>query len=851
MVYSEIVKLLPISSYLPSIFNALVEYGQLILQAEPGAGKSTAVPLHLLSQLSKTDGKILMLEPRRLAAKSIAQFLAKQLNEKVGETIGYQIRNERRVGAHTRLEIITEGILTSRIQNDPELSDVGLVIFDEFHERSIHADLGLTLCKEVRTAYNESLKILVMSATIDTQKVSQFLDNAPIIESEGRCFPVNTHYLTRPVNSHYANEWLPELNKLVLNALQETNGDVLVFLPGLGEINRSLKALSSQLDSENYLVLPLYGALNAEQQQKALQVDKAGRQKVVLATNIAETSLTIENISAVVDSGYERVSLYDVSSGMTRLITQRISLASAQQRQGRAGRVQAGHCYRLWTESQQQALKPFSAEEITTTDLTSLQLSLLQWGVKSFTELDWLTPPPKAHIDAAITLLQRLDLINPQIGFSPKGLKAINYTLEPRFSALLASLQNEPDSIKSMACDLVSVLSDSHFLHAPDDADLVTRLLAIQLYRENRQQALKAYPIKAGIAEQLLINASKLGKQLAIQKTVQHSLLQLQTTLGQLVAMAYPDRVGKCRSLSSTENRYLLSNGKGAVLPEYNQLKNSEWLAIADLDGQRNEGRIFLATAVEQTQLEEALGFETSASYRFEEKSQKIVGKQQTKLGAIVLNEQALSQPDNTKIQACLHQAIIDTDLKILPWSKNNQAWLNRVIWLMQHNPESTQNWPDFTLPGLVTSIDDWLFAYIEGIYSVKALQNVALMDLLKARLPYEALALIDIQAPETYVTPSGKKLKIDYSGQRPKVSVVLQEMFGELSSPQLAWGKVNLAFELLSPAQRPIQTTSDLAHFWQNSYFEVAKEMKGRYPKHRWPEQPLEEKAGRSIKSK
>ena len=842
---------LPITPYLPSILQQLAEQQVLVLQAEPGAGKSTAVPLYLLANMSSDKGKILMLEPRRLAAKSIAQYLAKQLNEPVGHTVGYQVRNERKISSNTRLEIITEGILTSKIQNDPELKDVSLVIFDEYHERSIHADLGLTLCKDIRSGYNESLKVLVMSATINTQKVSAFLDNAPIIESEGRCFPVSTHYLTRPVKSNHARDWLPELISFIAQALAETDGDVLVFLPGQGEIKRCLETLTNQLDLAKIVVLPLYGGLKNDQQQQAILPDKQGRQKVVLATNIAETSLTIENISAVVDSGFERVSLYDVSSGMSRLLTQRISLASANQRQGRAGRVQAGQCYRLWTQSQQQALKPFSAEEITTTDLASLQLSLVQWGVKNYTDLDWLTLPPKAHIDAALNLLQRLDLINTNQALTAKGKRAIQFSIEPRFASLLVSVANADSSIQAMACDLVAVLQDSHFLHASDDADLVTRMLALQSYRKDRQQAVKRYQIKTAIAEQALINAKKMASLLGCKVLAEHDLSALQSQLGGLVAKIYPDRIAKRRTQQSNENRYLLSNGKGATLGEFNHLKNSDWLAIADLDGQRKDGKIFLAAHIEQAVLAETIGFETKAYYRYEPTTQKIVGKQQTKLGAIVLAEADLTESDKEQLQACLRQAIIDSDLKRLNLSKNLQAWLNRVNWLTLQNLQQTQDWPDFTLPGLVNSVEQWLFPYIESITSVKELTKVDISSLIKSRLPYEYMAEIDSQAPEYYVTPTGKKIKIDYSGQLPKVSVVLQELFGELSSPKLAWGKTNLAFEMLSPAQRPIQVTSDLANFWQSSYFEVAKEMKGRYPKHRWPDKPLEEKAGRSIKSK
>lgn len=837
---------LPIEPYLADIAKTLAETDVLVLQADPGAGKSTAVPLYLLQNLDLGGKKILMLEPRRLAAKSIAEYLAKQLGEKVGDSIGYQIRHERKVGANTRLEIITEGILTQRLQSDPEMADTGLVIFDEFHERSIHADFGLSLCQDIRAAFNESLKLLVMSATIDTQMLSEFLDKAPVIQSEGRCFPIQTHYLSQTLSSSHSRDWLPILQKLVVKAIKTTDGDVLVFLPGQGEIKRCLESLNSIFDS-TVVVLPLYGGLRPEAQQQALVVDSKGRQKIVLATNIAETSLTIANISVVVDSGFEKTALYDVSSGMTRLVTQRIARASAEQRQGRAGRVQAGSCYRLWTESQHQTLNAFSTEEITTSDLASLQLSLSQWGLQSHEDLAWITPPPKPHIKAAQSLLNNLELIDRKNKLTAKGQKALLLNSEPRFASLLESVKHEPESLRFLACDLVAVLTDSHFYQSQNDADLVKRLLAIQLYRKNRSAAQKSYPIKTSVAEQVLKTAQRLHPKMQLKGVYEHALTELQQQLGGLVALAFPDRIAKQRDRQS--NRYLLANGKGALIPELNALQNSEWLAIADLDGQRQEGRIYLATQIDQAWLERNIGFKDEAVYFYDKSSQKIVGKQQQHLGQIVLAEQPLKKPDLAKLQACLQQAIVESKLEVLPLKKSTQAWLNRVNWLMSVAPQA---WPELSTKSLLNSVEKWLFPYMENVHAIQALQQLDLDALIKAILPYEALAEIEKQAPEFYQTPSGKRLKLNYQvGQLPKVSVVLQEVFGELTSPKLAWGQVNMSFELLSPAQRPIQVTSDLENFWLSSYFEIAKEMKGRYPKHRWPDQPLLEKAGRSIKAK
>lgn len=843
---------LPIYPQLSSVVEALTQQDQLVLVAQPGAGKSTAVPLYLLEHLALQGKKIVMLEPRRLAVKSIANFLASQLNEPVGQTVGYQIRNEQKASAQTRLEIVTEGVLTARIQQDPELHNIGLIIFDEFHERSIHADLGITLCKDIRSAFNESLKLLVMSATIESQVISDYLDQAPVLQSEGRCFPVQTNYLPKPVTINHPRDWLPQFIKLIQQALKSTDGDILAFLPGQAEIKQTIESLEQHLDINSTVVLPLYGALKAEQQQQALVLDEQGRQKVVLATNIAETSLTIENVSAVVDSGLERVSTYDVSSGMNRLMTQRISQASADQREGRAGRVQAGHCFRMWTETQQQSLTSHSVPEIMSSDLSSLRLSLAQWGVKKETELDWLTMPPKAHYDASTELLTQLGLLQ-DLTLTEKGKKSVALNIEPRYASLLVSIEGEDDTIKSLTCDLVAVLSENHFFYSREDADIVSRILALQAFRTNRKQACQSYPIKYAVAEQAIKLAKRLAQKMGLYSAYEHSLLELQNHTGRLVALAYPDRLAKSRSSTAqTATKYLMSNGKGAVLQEGNRLKHAEWLAIADLDGQRGEGRIFLAAEVSAEAIQQALGFKEVAHYAYNEKSHRIEGKLQTKLGAIVVKESKLDKPDAEQLKACLRKLLVDSKLAILPWRAETEKWLNRVNWLCDVAADQCVDWPDVSAKGLLDSMDEWLLPYMQDIDSIQALQKLDVDSLLKARFDYNTLQEIEVQAPEFYQTPTGKKVRVDYQiGQLPKVSVILQELFGELSSPRLAWGKVHIAFELLSPARRPIQITSDLGQFWQASYFEVAKEMRGRYPKHRWPEQPLLERPGKSLKSK
>ena len=841
---------LPINKYLPSITQTLQQQNSLILQADPGAGKSTAVPLYLLANLDLSGKTIWMLEPRRLAAKSIAHYLADCLGEKVGQTIGYQIKNERKISSHTKLEIITEGILTNRLQHDPELADVGLIIFDEFHERSIHADLGLTLCQDIRQGFNESLKILVMSATIDTQQLSNFLDNAPIIISEGRCFPVSEHYLSKPVLSNQPRDWLGNLQKLILKAYNDSGkGDCLVFLPGQGEIKRVQNWLSTIVDSSQTVAYPLYGSLSAKQQQQAMSLDKQGRRKIILATNIAETSLTLPNITSVVDSGFERRSLYDVNSGMTRLIMQRISNAAAAQRQGRAGRLQAGACYRLWTSQQQKTLNEFSPEEIITTDLDALCLTLSQWGIKSFKELNWLTAPPTPHINASTSLLKKLALINNNNQLTTKGQQAVNFGVAPRFASLLATVATEPTVIQNLAADLVAVLSENNFLQTKDDADLVHKVMALQSYRQHKKQALTQYQLKPHSAEQALKTANNLIKKLN-SPSQSYNLTQCQTLLAKLVATAFPDRIGKQRNPNS--QRYQLTNGKGALLLEFDKLRPTAWLAIAELDGQKSDGRIYSAIEIDESTVEEIIGFTKHSSYIYNPDKNEILGKQSIKCGAILLAEKPLQEQDPIKMASCLQQAIKTSQLAILPWTKKLKSWLARINWLNNTASTQTDDWPSFESNHLFDDIEEWLFPYIENITSIKALQNIDLTTLLKARLPYPLTAELDKQAPESYLTPSNKLIFIDYSSaNQATVSVVLQEIFGEQTSPNLAWGKVKLSFELLSPGKRPIQKTSDLANFWQSSYFEVIKDMKGQYPKHRWPDKPLEEKPGKSYQAR
>ncbi|MGC9386036.1 MAG: ATP-dependent helicase HrpB, partial [Hydrogenovibrio sp.] len=861
--------------------RALHNASSLVLQAEPGAGKSTAVPLSLLSRHAHDQTalgwlgsqKILLMEPRRLAVKTIAAFLATQLDEPVGQTVGYQIRHERQVSSATRLEIVTEGVLTKRLQQDPELKGVGLLIFDEFHERSIHADLALTLALEVQSALREDLKIMIMSATLDADSVMALLQaqGAEVagLTVPGRCYPVTEHYLAQPLDLTNRAAQLSAVLRQIHQAWQDTDADILVFLPGQAEILRLQERLEAVFNESTWqesgaaVVRPLYGALSAQDQALALVADAQGRRKIVLATNIAETSLTIDGIGAVVDSGLQRKAIYDVVSGMTALTTQRISKASAEQRKGRAGRLSAGQVYRLWTQAQQQALPDYDPPEIQQVDLSDLCLELANWGVQTPDELHWLTPPPRSAYEAARSLLNQLGLMQPGGGLTELGQAASALAGTPRLAAMCLKADKVETLTRvesqTLATDLVGILSERDVLMRYEQADLIQRVLALQHYRESPKSALSAYPLRLAAMRQALKNARSALRVLGVKQPCKPlALSQLQAHCGRLVALAYPDRVARRRPGAQAIASFHMTNGKNAILPEGDPLRNEPWLAVASLDGQRQDGRIFLAAPLMEQDVFSLFAdqIETRAYLGLNAQKTELVALEQQWLLKLRLSETPLSNPQPQRFQTAL-LSLLAQDLSYLPWREKTQAWLNRYNWLARQSrklvAEGTDStaieFPVFDQAWLKAHLSQWLAPYLNGVTSLKALQRLELATLLQHLLSYEQQTLLAQQAPTHYETPSGHRVAIDYSGAYPKVSVILQWMFGEVCSPRLAWGNVPLTFELLSPARRPIQITHDLAGFWQTSYFDVMKEMKGRYPKHRWPLKPLEERPGASVK--
>lgn len=839
--------MLPITEFLPQVSDYFSQNLNLVLQAEPGAGKSTALPLSLIGAEWLSGKKILMLEPRRVAAKSIAFFIAQQLGERVGGRVGYHVKNDRNTSADTQLEIVTEGILTRRIQNDPELADVGLIIFDEVHERSLHTDLALMLALEVQQTIREDLKLLVMSATIDTEVVSDYLGGAHVISCPGRAFPVSVEYL--PAATTFRDK--PLLHIHVAKALStlfksQHKGDILVFLPGKADINRCLSEAKNVFkESHSVVLLPLYGGLSMEQQERALLPDPNGLQRVIFTTNIAETSLTIEGVTCVIDSGLEKVSLYDPVSGMTRLDTVSISKASAEQRKGRAGRVQQGHCIRLWSQQHQQTLREYQSEEVVTADLTNLVLELFAWGLPDYHDINWLTPPPLAHFEAATEVLSSLGLINEEGHITALGTQASALGMHPRLSAML--LKAASDTEKGIACELAALISENDIFQGRRGVDIVERLIALEDYKRNKQSACQAWPLNQTGVTHVIKATKSLQRRLDMPtKATEFSLTDLHLHVGKLLLTAYPDRLAKKRS--ANEGRYQLANGRGVLLFEDDPLFGADWLVVSDCNAHKKEGHIFSACSIEWADILNTLEplFEEDIIYRLDDKKQHIIGRRMTRYQAITLSVQPLSDIPPDAFQQCLKEVLAVEGMAILNWTDQCENWLSRAAWL----GSIVEEFPSFSKDSLAASADQWLLPYITHVKSLSHLKKINIYALMAGSLSWDQQQQLEREAPEVYVTPSQKKITITYDKhQGPTVSVRLQEMFGEVESPKIGGNKVPLRFELLSPAQRPIQTTSDLANFWNTSYFEVAKEMRGKYPRHRWPDKPLLETAGHSIK--
>ena len=821
---------LPINDALRPLAEALAAHNRVLLQAPPGAGKSTVVPLALLDSEWLGEGKILMLEPRRIAARAVAQRMAHLLGEPVGKTVGYRTRLDTRVSRDTRIEVVTEGILTRMLQADAELCGIGCVIFDEFHERSLNADLGLALCIETQETLREKLRLLVMSATLDLQPLARLLDQAPVVAAEARSFEVETHYIARRAEISIEAQTALALRM----AFERHGGDILCFLPGAAEIGRVQRALQeSHLD--RVCVLPLYGELSAAAQDAALEQAPAGRRKIVLATSIAETSLTIEGIRVVVDSGLRRYAEFDPATGMSRLVTGKVSQAAADQRRGRAGRLSTGHCYRLWSEGTHASLAPQTAPEILHADLAPLALELCCWGAGDAARLRWLDPPPAAHLAQARDLLRRLEAVDDAARITPHGRTLAMAGAHPRLAHMLVKAREM--GAARLACDLAALLSERDVLRAAPgarDVDLRLRVSALR----SRVRALPAGLRMDARALQQAARSSMIWQREFSNGS--REAAEADEWTGLLVGLAYPDRIGRARD---TGGRYLLANGRGARFAEPQALAKSEFIVAAELDGAEREARIFLAAPIQAADLERHFAAHISEhrEIAWDEREQAVRARCERRLGALVLESSEIRRPDPLEVQKAALGGLRQMGLAALPWSKELRQWQARVGLMLKLSVPAPDPWPDLCDAALTATLEDWAAPWITGLVRRDHFARLDLASALRSRLSYAQGAILEREAPTHFAVPSGSRIPIDYlDGEAPTLSVRLQEMFGLRATPSVASGRLPLLLKLLSPAGRPVQITRDLVSFWNRGYHDVKKDLKGRYPKHYWPEDPF-----------
>ena len=821
----------PITKILPLLCSTLIEHDEVVLQAPPGAGKTTIVPLELMKQ-AWCVGKIIMLEPRRVATRAAAEHMAKSLGEKVGEQVGYRMRQETKTCHSTKIEIVTEGVFLRLLKNDPSLEDYSVVIFDEFHERSLEADLGLSLCLQARLLFREeqTLKLLVMSATLNGEETSQFLSNAPIVNAEGKAYPVDIHYQGQCKLS----ELVEKVTQTIHQALKTELGDILVFLPGQKQILQVKEQLYASISSE-ILLCPLYGALPlAEQLQaiKKLPSSSPFKRKIVLATDIAETSVTIEGVRVVVDSGFRREPCFDKNTGLSRLRTTRISQASAIQRAGRAGRLEPGTCFRVW--SAEQVLALFNQAEIEQADLAPLVLHILDFGLEITKEghIDthlWLTPPPSNSIIQALELLKTLDAIDTKNGLcvlSPHGLDLSSFPAHPRLAHMM--VRGAMIGMGEQASCLAAALSEANrpSSYGPNIANWIDKI------PHSTDSWAKRVRKQAKLWSALLPPNKK----------------HLQPTANAyevLLPIAYPDRIAKKRESSQS---YLLSNGRSATLTRANQLEQSEWLCAAEVGGESGaaEDRIFCALPISEktfyNELSELVSQREIAHW--DDQYQRFIAETQWFVGRIKIRSETSREVSPVLITSALTRLIRRDGLKALSFTDETQQLCARIQLLRSTpscQPEHIPNWPDMSENGLLTTLEDWLVPHITGITSLKALRKLDVKAILQGLLTWPLPQYLDDLAPTHFRVPSGSNIRIDYLSQPPVLAVKLQEMFGCHHTPTIANNSIALTIHLLSPARRPLQITQDLKGFWETSYHEVKKEMKGRYPKHPWPDNPLE----------
>lgn len=824
---------LPIDEILPSIRQALHAFANAILTAAPGAGKTTRVPLTLLGESWLSDRKILLLEPRRLAGRAAASRMAEELNERVGETVGYRMRLETKVGPKTRIEVVTEGILTRMLHQDPSLEAYGIVLFDEFHERSLQADMGLTLCLETQRLFRPDLRLLVMSATLDCEPVSDLLGQAPIITCEGRMFPVETRYLDQSMTNPLDHT----VTQAIKRALAREQGSLLVFLPGLATIRRVERMLLDAELGASIHIAPLHGELPQAMQDAAIQPAPLGSRKVVLATSIAETSVTIDGIRVVIDSGWLRLPRFDSRSGLTRLETIRVTKDAADQRRGRAGRLEPGVCYRLWTEKEQAGLAAHRPPEILEADLAPLLLDLAQWGTQNPDELSWLTPPPHGGISQSKELLTRLGAFSPDGRLTEHGRHMAALPLHPRLSHML--IQSKPLGFSDLACELAALLSERDIFQGPrnhQNPDLRIRVDLLHGEYDSVGLASNRATVER-VKRTAHLWRRQLGERCEARNNGCHDPSQ---TVGVLLALAYPDRIAQRQP--GGDSRYRLVNGRGARFIGPNPMDGEPFLVIADLDGGTPWARMNLAAPIAREDIESLYRDQliVEESVTWDETAGAVRASRRHQLGSVVTRDEAIPQPHDEHVMEALLLGIRQAGSTCLPFTRELQEWQARVIWVRQA-ADTPSNWPDLSNEALLRTLETWLSPYLTGITSLNRVKRLDLTPALHALLTYEQQRRLDQLAPTHLVVPSGSRLRIDYEqGDIPVLAVRLQEMFGCQETPRVASGKIPVMLHLLSPAGRPVQVTQDLAGFWKRAYHDVRKELRGRYPKHHWPEDPL-----------
>ncbi|SFK30083.1 ATP-dependent helicase HrpB [Bradyrhizobium sp. Gha] len=803
---------LPIDAVLGDLARALEAHNAAVLVAPPGAGKTTRVPLALLDAPWTVGKKIIVLEPRRIAARASADRMAKSLGERAGETVGYRVRFGSKISRATRIEVVTEGIFTRQILDDPELSGVAAILFDEFHERSLDADMGLALARDAQLGLREDLRILVMSATLDGARVAKLLGEAPVVESGGRAFPVETRYLGRKADVPIERQ----MADAIASALRADGGSVLAFLPGAAEIRRTQNFLGERVQDASIEIVPLFGALDAAVQDRAISPAPKGMRKVVLATSIAETSLTIEGVRIVVDSGLARVPRYEPDIGLTRLETVRAARAAVDQRRGRAGRTEPGVCYRLWDEPQTASLAPYTQPEILSADLSSFVLDLAQWGVSDPAALSFLDPPPQPALKEAKSLLAELNALDADGRITAEGKSLRALALPPRLARMIVDSHRAGGG--EAAAEIAAILTERGL--GGDSVDLDQRL--DQFRRDRSPRATSARDL-----------ARRWASQVASFEKVMPGQGELRT--GIMLAYAFPDRVARNRGNGS----FVLANGRGAVVEQTSSLARAPYVAVAEMTGAAASGRILLAAPISEGDIEGhfAEHIETSDEVSFDRGAMALRGRRKRALHAITLSEAPLMLTPSEATARILADGLIAAGLDRLPWSKAAIQWRDRVMFLRKAEGGS---WPDLSDQALIARRDDWL---VPALHDKTALKDVSAGDLseaLMALLPWELRARLEREAPTHFEAPTGTMLAIDYEAEQgPTIAVRLQELFGLNTHPSIAGGKVPLVLELLSPAQRPVQVTRDLPGFWRGSYAAVRSDLRGRYPRHPWPDDP------------